>query len=220
MTVRALNLNEMPNQMKPHPTVSNAGFGCAPTHYDNKMKTITLLLLFCISQIAALAQGVMLNAGDSYVFQFSSLDYLRPIAFPNEVFQTGSGQVEVSFTPYSVGDGDSFLLEAFPHSLSDAPVSRTFSFPENQLWDGIYLGFIWWPGPDPFWPDLQGVARITMLTGNAEITSFGVRQIVDGSVYQQVFPVPEPTVPTFGLIGAGAFILFRRQRRSVIHGVT
>ena len=155
-----------------------------------------------------MAQGVLLDAGHSYTFEFTSLSYLRPIAFPSEASQTGAGQLEVSFTPYSVGDGDSFLLEAFSDSLSDFPRSRVFTFPENQLPNGSYVGFLWWPGGEVFWPDLQGVGRITMLTGSAEVTSFGVRQIVDDSVYQQSFAVPEPSCLVLFVLGA-VFIFFR-----------
>jgi hypothetical protein len=176
----------------------------------SRLVKLTVFLILFLPQ-TGFPQGVLLSAGESYEFQFSSLSYLQPIAFPNQVSHTGSGDVVVSFTPYSIGDGDSFLLEAFPDSLSDVPVSRVFSFPDNQLPDGVYIGFIWWPGPEPFWPDLQGAARITMLTGNAEITSFGVRQIVGGSVYQQSFPVPEPTVPSFVLFGTLALILFHHR---------
>jgi hypothetical protein len=161
--------------------------------------------------VRVIAQGVLLNAGDSYVFEFSSLSYARP-TLPNEALITGSGQVDVSFTPYSVGDGDGFLLEAFADNLSDTPKSRVFTYPENQLPDGVYVGFIWWPGGELFWPDLQGVARITMLSGSAEITAFGVRQIVEDSVYQQIYPVPEPSALALFAVGAIFILLFQMRR--------
>jgi hypothetical protein len=169
-----------------------------------------LILTWLAMTPKVVAQGVLLTTGHSLVFEFSSLNYLRPIAFPNEATQTGSGQLDVNFTTYSVGDGDSFLLEAYADSLSDIPKSRVFTFPENQLPEGIYVGFLWWPGSESFWPDLQGVARLTVLTGSAEITSFGVRQIVGGSVYQQSFPVPEPSCSVLFVLG-GVFLLFLLQ---------
>ncbi len=164
---------------------------------------LVVLLAYLTFTNQVVADGVLLRAGDSYTFEFKSIEYQRP-AQPRDFLQSSSAQFLASFTPSSLSLGDSVMLEAFPTALSDVPVSAMFAFPEDPN-----MGFraaLFWFGSTPFWPDLQGFGRVTMLTGDAELNGFGVRQVVNGSFYEQVFPVPEPSTHSMFCLGMLASI--------------
>ncbi len=168
-------------------------------------------LVACFSLLASCTivygQGVLLGPGQSYTFEFTSLPYVRPA-------QTDSGSLAAYFAPGTFSDGESVLLEIFANTLSDAPLtsSYTHSGPANPL-DSVALAEVWRSTDPPYFPDLQGNARVTMLNGDAQLDGFNVQQVISGGVYSQYFPVPEPS--TFALIALGLAVLVRaRTRRS------
>jgi len=168
------------------------------------MKLITAFLITGF-QFGAFAQGEVLKQGQSYIFEFTSLPYMRPAT------QIDSGSFNVRFATGTFTDTDSVLLELFPQSLSDTPLSSTFSGSGGPL-DAVEIGQAWTAFSPPFWPDLQGIARVTMLTGDAQISILRVQQIVDGGVYSQTFAVPEPSVSILSFYGATIVLLFGRRR--------
>lgn len=159
------------------------------------MNTINLtcvtLLITCLSG----QSQVLLNTGESFIFEFASLplDHID-----------STGVVPVLLGGFGVGTSifgtsASYRLEMFENSASEAPLMSS-DFPGG-------LGVI------GAWQDLQGVARVTMLNGSMQLNYFVVKVTTPGerpdpnfppinfSVYQAEFSavVPEPT--TLGLLG-------------------
>jgi hypothetical protein len=151
----------------------------------SRLILITLLCWLSNSQ----AQGVFLNTSDSYLFEFTSLSYQR------EAREYESSLYYVNLASSSFLGNKSLLIELFPNTLSDTPLSFTFSSPTDPPGNDsteIYHATILWPS-DLVWPDLQGIVKITMLAGNAELTGFGIQQVVNGAVYSQFFRIAVDT---------------------------
>jgi hypothetical protein len=148
-------------------------------------------------QWVASAQGLLLAQGQSFVFEFTSLPFLRPAA------QRDTGSFATYFAPGTFSDGESVLVEVFADTLSDPPRSSTYthSGPANPL-ESIALLFVWSSSDPPFFPDLQGVARVTMLSGDAELQAFAAKQVIDGGVYSQYFPLLE-SIPRLTMSAPG-----------------
>ena len=172
-------------------TVSEGSFGGGEHGAQSRhMKK----LLFCFSCIlpgaVALGQGVLLQGGQNYTFEFDTIPHVP---------QQAPSQVIAWFTPDSQVTGA--LLEIFPNSLSDNPVSA----PTNvfiQEFPSYRIGIAYfWPdlGPNaqpPFFSDLQGVLRVTMHRGTAQLSGFEVSQTISGESYSGYFAVPEPAAAT------------------------
>jgi len=169
------------------------------------MKLAFSALLLMIN-IAAVAQGVALNNGESFVFEFASLNYLRPA----EV--TDSGSFDANFSAGTFSDGESVLVEIFSDSLFDTPLTSLYNHvgPASPL-DSYAIGISWRSSSLPYWPDFQGVVRVTMISGDAQLNGFAVKQIVNGNVYSQSFSIPEPSSLSLGVCSA-AFT-------TVLHGI-
>ena len=143
----------------------------------------TAIALMCV-QLAPFAEGLLLREGQSHVFEFTSLPYVRPAT------QTDSGFFSVTFAEGTFIDGKRVRLELYANSLSDTPLSYTFSgfsSPAGQ----ITVTKIWASDSPPFWPELHGLARVTMLSGDADIVRFAVKQIVNGDVYSRSITMPD-----------------------------
>jgi hypothetical protein len=129
------------------------------------------------------SQGVLLNAGDSFIFEFTSLDYIGP---------SGPGDSSLFFARFTAGTfggDDSVLIELFPDSLAEVPLVFTFFGEEApRRTNLIYRATVFGPSA-PFWEDLQGIVRVTMLTGEAEFDGIGIHQLVDSGVYRHFFPI-------------------------------
>ena len=175
---------------------------------SSKLKLVTGLLFHGLT-LLAFGQGVGIGPGGSYSFGFSSLNFIRPATAAD------GGQVSVNFVNNGLGPGESLLLELFPNALTDTPLAFTFGgaaggpFPDGSL-GGVAL--FWSPGAAAEWPDLQGVVRVTMNSGSVQLSSFAVTQVAGGGYYSQNFPVPEPTVMSLALVGAGLLTVVRRRR--------
>jgi hypothetical protein len=171
-----------------------------------KIKILLFTLIVGAATSTAFAQSVPLNQGQSYTFQFTSL----PIADP----PSGHGESEVIawFDPGTFNFGESALLEIFANTLSDNPVSTTVAIVDVNGRTGLWYT---WSGPGnpspPFFPDLQGVLRVTMLNGNAQLSGFQVSQVIDGQFYSGYFPIPEPTTAAFA-VAALACAFLKRPR--------
>ena len=161
-----------------------------------------------MTQLVAAAQGVILTNGQSYLFEFTSLSYLRPAEM------TDSASFTAFFASGTFSDGETVMVDIFPDSPSDTPLSASYTHvcPANPQ-EGYGIRFLLSSAP-PFWPDLQGVVRVTMLNGDGELNSFAARQIVGGNVYSQFFPVPEPSSLSLGICAAALVTLFRAFRKS------
>lgn len=177
---------------------------------SRKLKLITGLFFHALT-LLAFGQGVGVGPGGSYSFEFSSLNFIR------SANAADGGLVSVNFVTNGLGPGESLLLELFPNTLTDTPLAFTFdgaaggSLPDGSL-GGVAI--FWSPGAPAEWPDLQGVVRVTMVSGTIQLSGFAVTQVAGGGYYSQTFPVPEPT--TAGLVLVGAGLLMARRRKGSI----
>ena len=170
---------------------------------------LTFVALLLMTQITAVAQGVLLSSGQSYVFEFSSLSYLRPAQVSD------GGSFYAYFSAGTFSDGENVLVEIFQNSLSDTPLTSSYSHvgPADPL-ESYAIGFSWSSASMPFWPDFQGIARVTMISGDCQLDSLDVRQIVNGGLYLQSFPVPEPSPFSLGICIVASLMMVRGFRRS------
>jgi len=151
---------------------------------------------------------VLLNTGDSFMLEFSSLPFSY-IAAPGTL-SVGGG---VSVSTSGLATGEFFRLELFEQSVDEVPkVTRIFANSADMA--GL-------------WQDLQGAVRITMLNGSmtlnnllVNVTTLGERPDPNGPfinrfVYQATFAVvPEPSTVWLASVGLGAFAIHRRLRFS------
>ena len=167
----------------------------------NKLLVGSLLVL---AGAVSFGQGVPLQQGQSYTFEFTSIPNLRPALSVDPV------QVIAWFEPGTFGAANA-RLEIFPNNLFDTPLTNSVAMVEYP--DRVGLPY-WWStfGPHadpPFFPDLQGVLRVTMLSGSARLSAFEVDQIINGDFYSGYFTVPEPAVAS---LFAAALVLFRLRK--------
>jgi len=168
------------------------------------MKTIVTTAILIGSTVFALGQGVTLQQGQSYVFEFTSIPYLRPAQPGNDPFGAGAW-----FAQGTMRSDESALLEMFPNSLSDVPLSVTGSGTDDPSDSEVGIGHVWMPDEAPFFPNLHGVMRVTMLNGSAELIGFSVSQVVNGGFYSSHTAVPEPTAGTMLAVALGSLVLSR-----------
>jgi len=175
---------------------------------NHNLKTI---LHTCLCFLGACLTGqsqVLLNAGESFTFEFTSL----PLHHIDKTDVRGVFSLEIS--DWTTGR---FLFEIFENNVNEAPIRNT-DFPS---------GFI----PSGAWQDLQGVARVTVFNGSVTLNSLSFRVTIPSEhsdpnlppinyfVYQSTFPtaVPEPTVLVFvgltALVGKGWRLATFRQKK-------
>lgn len=160
------------------------------------MKCPLLALLALVSIcLSASAQSLILNAGDSYVFDFNGFAFLGTYRF--------SPAPTTILLPSLSGSG-TMRVEAFENNVSETPI---FSGTSDSLSSPINLG-------NAAWQDLQGVVRITELSGsttlngsfNAQVTVPSVNSPPYYEVNFQTVPVPEPGWFAFGALIVGAWL--------------
>ena len=91
-------------------------------HFMNKA---FIMLLVLASSRLVFGQGVLLGPGQSYVFEFNSLPYLRPVS-PGE---TGTGNVVTWLDPASYASSGSVRIDCFANTLSDTPITGVWTLP-------------------------------------------------------------------------------------------
>jgi hypothetical protein len=170
------------------------------------MKVLPLLLLALV-RLSASGQGVILGPGDSFQFEFSSLQYAGPA-------QNYGSSLAVDFALGSFMENESLRLELFSNTFSDTALAGTYQGTSNP---NAYYGIVvvWGSPSQPYWPDLQGAVRVSMLSGSAEVTAIQIQQVVGGSLYFQRFSVPEPSALSLFAMSAVPLVLFRLR-----HGAT
>jgi len=168
------------------------------------MKTAQLLaLLLFLAGKASFAQGgLTLNAGDSYVYQFSNLPLQSISLNPGK-----PDNLSVNFQLGSFTTNGSLLAEMFEDSTSEVPVaSQTLTYDPSLSIPAPLFAILLSPNA---WQDLQGVVRFSMLSGSATITQFRVKTVLTDPAgyaihWEIIQPVPEPSL--FSLVGVGSVI--------------
>jgi len=163
------------------------------------IKLIVASILVGFSAVT-LGQGVIVEPGKGYVLEFTSIPYVRPAL-------SGQSEVVAWFAPGTLSLDDSPQLEVFANSLSDVPLVTHITideFPSGRA--GVVMS---WGDDPPFFRDLQGVLRVTMLSGSAELSGFDVSQLINGGFYSGYFAVPEPASGTLFAETLGSLVFFR-----------
>lgn len=168
------------------------------------MKINNIIIALLAFSLAAKGQGIILNAGDSYTYEFSNLPDYNTTQY---VFL--GAQAAFSLDPSSLSPGYQMRFEVFENSVSDTPLFSSICSASNQFVGADLPGDML---------DLQGVVRFTMLAGSARVAWFDLAvfkplQTGGSDVYfQQVVPTPEPSVIALVTIGALSIRLSRHGR--------
>jgi hypothetical protein len=184
------------------------------------MKPTTLLsfvlVVGCLNVGPALyAQGsiLTLHQGETFSFGFSALPHL-------DTQDNWGNACTLRFVSGSLTSSETLLVEMFPNNLSDTASSWSVSgIGSGENFGATYV----WPRSQPFWSDLQGLLRFTMLQGSASIERVIVTQVVNNEVYQGSFSIPEPS--SWSLLLASVCLLLKKGARSnhslqrTLHGV-
>jgi len=174
------------------------------------MKRFVVGLLGILASSVVFGQGIQLDQGQSYTFEFNSVPLV-----PTPTSEPVRSHVIAWFEPTTYQYTHVALLEAFADSLADTPLTNSIGFDDyTGRWGVEYAWRIVGPNPDsPYFPDLQGVLRVTMLDGSAQLSGFEVAQYIDGNYYVGYFPIPEPNVSSlFAPILVSLFFVKKKSR--------
>jgi hypothetical protein len=173
-------------------------------------KTIMIAASIVLAVLPTYSQGIMLSAGDTYTYQFSTMSVVGPY-FP-EGPMPPFGMLDgyfASFVP-----GSSILCEMFEDSTNEVTIAaQILSSPTSPLFP---------PPPGPAleasgaWQDFQGAVRFTMLSGSVTISVFRVAAVTGdstGFVEYGTTVVPEPCALPFFCAFAGAVTLWRARMK-------
>ena len=155
------------------------------------MKTIkrgllpTLLIFFSILSPCIVKASLILNSGQSFEFEFSSIASTTP--FPDDHFsyagwRVGTGIIESDY---------SIIFSVFEDNTTQDPIrSGTFNGntdPSGGITGG---GFLTSTALAP-WQDLQGVFKIEVVSGAIKLKSFNAATVVGEDYYEQTYEVCE-----------------------------
>ena len=164
----------------------------------NILIAIVFILGFFVSPIVTAA--IILNTDDVFEFEFTTLAF-------DSFSDSGPGWDIFGLTGDATTSGGEFYLELFEDDLEETPFFTDY-FVQPNLWPEEY-GFAAKSNTDR-WQDIQGVIRLTMISGSLSLNKLYFEVSTDDSVYQEMFvPVPEPA--TLCLLTFGG--LFLRKRR-------
>jgi len=172
------------------------------------IKIIPLLLCGTIALSLTCTGQLQLNTGETYTYQFDTLPLTFQFPPEGHFF---NGRVSVSLNPATIETGDSLRLDMFENNLGEAPICST-----TLSGNGVCTANL-------AWQDLQGVFRLTMLSGSVEVSRISL-QVVTSTTFQPgageydlaFTPVPEPSPTALlsvpALIGALWTALFRKRK--------
>ncbi len=154
-----------------------------------------------------------LGPGQSYTQQLSLQD-VGPA--PASLLSS----LTANFSPGSFSGGATVRLEAFANSLTDTPIAQTFTVsqsPDPGASTGLSLLL---PTDPPFFGDLQGIARVTMVSGDAQLSGLSVDQVISGEWYSESILVPEPSGFGLAVLSMGCLVLLRARRAPLALGLS
>jgi hypothetical protein len=140
------------------------------------------LIAACVTTHAQLT----LNSGDVFTYEFTSLMPVSGDPGPLNPL----GNYSAILNPVTVQPGDTIRLEMFENSLTEAPI-------DSRTWVNQSLVICQAPNA---WDDLQGVIRLTMLSGSVTVDVITLRALTPSggtpplNIWESTFvPVPEPS---------------------------
>ncbi len=164
------------------------------------MKKQLCLLWFLCNCFAAAAQGLLLNQGDIFTYEFSNLPD-RTVRPPGQDVASGAS---VIFSGNYLAPGERLRIELFENSLDEAPFRTLEESPPVMLAStGVPYG--------PCWLDNQGAIRLTMLSGSVQITELQFTSLQNDIIASATVFVPEPSTLLFSCLGLGALALPFKQ---------
>lgn len=171
------------------------------------MKNILLIIGFWAGfTVSGVTQGILLQAGDSYTYQFASLpfDHFSTVGSPAATFYI------LPFQTRPLGTTDILRIEMFENTPAGAPISsQTFTSASNPNDIGLVV-------PNA-WGDRQGSIRLTMLSGSFRLDSFALAATVAtrGGVNlygEEITLAPEPSAVAMLTIGSGLVFGMRHSK--------
>ena len=143
-----------------------------------------------------------MNAGDTYVYHFDSLQYQGTAIVP-----PAAGYFNLLFDNSTVDSGDSLRMEIFEGLALGSPVA------ERLVTPGSEVAFL---QSDTAWADKEGTIRVTAVAGTFTINQVDITRKDNApggiDIYHLRFtPVPEPSTIALGAFGAAALLYRRRQ---------
>ena len=191
------------------------------------MKTIRnrdiLVGLLCTAAWSAQGQGLVLNAGDTYTFEFSTLPFQQVATY---YIGTASAEADLYWTAVPLADGTQLQVAMFENSPSESPINVHTWTSASGLSGNMDLH------PPMFqnvWQDLQGAFSLTVLSGSASINDVDLFSYIPidsthaNLYHQQITLVPEPTsgvmLATAGIAGL-LWTMNRRRKHVASHTAT
>ena len=161
-------------------------------------------LVFFATQLATFS-AVLLSPGSSYVFDFT-LPYAGSA-------QNYSPTATLYFAGGNPAQNWTVSVEFFLNSTSESPFytdTYTHIGPVPPF-EQVGRGYSFDPNSPPPWPDLQGVVRVTSLSGQFELDKLIAYEDLAGGFYYSVVDavVPEPSAATLLSMGALALLVAR-----------
>jgi hypothetical protein len=154
-----------------------------------------LLILFSILSPCIVKAGLILNTGQSFEYEFSSIASTTP--FSDDLFRYAGWRVgfRIIESDYSI------IFSVFEDNTTQVPIrSGTFNGntdPSGGITGG---GFLTSAALAP-WQDLQGVFKIEVVSGAIELKSFNAATVVGEDYYEQTYEVCETSVGDSDLDG-------------------
>jgi hypothetical protein len=159
------------------------------------MKGLLLILCFCAAIPFNAASQVFLHAGDSFTYEFTHFD------FQGHGSAAPSARVVLGFQ--GIATTEEFKFEAFEDTPLQPPIYTTI-FTSGS--GGYVIDF------GPAWGDLEGIFRLTVLSGSATLNDFaGAVSTSSGDFYAvKIYAAPEPSV--LALMGAMGLTVWSCRR--------
>ena len=175
---------------------------------------VVLVGLFCAAAWSAQSHGLILNANDTYIYEFSALPFQQVVTYYTG---TAAAQADLFWTAVPLADGTQLQVAIFENSPNDNPIIVDTWTSAAGLSGGLELR------PPMFqstWQDLQGAFSLTVLSGSASINDIDLSSYIPidsthaNLYHQQIILVPEPTSVVM-LGAAGLLWTMNRRRKSL-----
>jgi hypothetical protein len=165
-----------------------------------KMVIVSFLIAFSVC-LDSFGQGLVLDAGKTWSYEFTSLPFVGPYSLTPI---TPLGDCYFTFSD-SDANNDNISIQMFENSTNQVPL---FTSPPGITY-GVASGA---------WQDLQGWVQFTVISGSVTLNSvqFDVFTPLSGpslNHYSETIAVPEPNSLIFCLVGSFALTVLKLKKR-------